>query len=133
MPELARLYLDPAKTSYVHLMDGGIADNLAMQFMIETAIAYGDDAERIRAAGLDRARRILLISADGESSRDSSWPQQRTIGGLGPIFTAVSGTQIDSYNFETLILANTELAHLVAIPEDVALHAGTGDRRPSLR
>jgi NTE family protein len=113
LAELARLYLDPAKTSYVHLMDGGIADNLAMRFMIETAIAYGDDAERIRAAGLDRARRILLISADGESSRDASWPQQRTISGLGPIFSAVSGTQIDSYNFETLILANTELARLV--------------------
>ena len=27
-------------------MDGGIADNLAMRFMIETALAYGDDAER---------------------------------------------------------------------------------------
>jgi NTE family protein len=114
LAELARLYLNPAKTSYVHLMDGGIADNLAMRFMIETAIAYGDSVDRIREAGFDRARRILLISADGESSRDSSWPQQRTVSGLGQIFSAVSGTQIDSYNFETLILANSELARLVA-------------------
>lgn len=114
LAELARLYLDPAKTSYVHLMDGGIADNLAMRFMIETAIAYGDNVDRIREAGFDRARRILLISADGESSRDSSWPQQRTVSGLGQIFSAVSGAQIDSYNFETLILANSEITRLVA-------------------
>jgi NTE family protein len=114
LAELARLYLDPEKTSYIHLMDGGIADNLAMRFMIETAIAYGDNVDRIRVAGFDRVRRILLISADGESSRDSSWPQQRTVSGLGQIFSAVSGTQIDSYNFETLILANSELARLVA-------------------
>jgi len=114
LAELAHLYLDPAKTSYVHLMDGGIADNLAMRFMIETGIAYGDNVDRIREAGFNHARRILLISADGESSRDSSWPQQRNVSGLGQIFSAVSGTQIDSYNFETLILANSELTHLVA-------------------
>jgi NTE family protein len=119
LAELARLYLDPEKTSYVHLMDGGIADNLAMRFMIETAIAYGDNVDRIREAGFNHARRILLISADGESSRDSSWPQQRTVSGLGQIFSAVSGTQIDSYNFETLILANSELRRLVAFLKKV--------------
>ena len=109
LAELARLYLDPKKTSYVHLMDGGIADNLAMRFMIETALAYGNNLERIREVGGTHIRRIILISADGESSRDSSWPQERTVTGLGQIFSAVSGAQIDSYNFETLILANSEL------------------------
>ena len=33
--------------------------------------------------------------------------------GLSQIFGAVSGTQIDAYNFETLILTNTELRQLV--------------------
>jgi NTE family protein len=115
LANLARLYLDPAKTRYVHLMDGGIADNLAMRFMIETALAYGDNLERIRAVGGAHVRRIILISADGESSRDSSWPQERTVSGLGQIFSAVSGAQIDSYNFETLILANSELERAGAL------------------
>jgi NTE family protein len=115
LAEMARLYLDPAKTRYVHLMDGGIADNLAMRFMIETALAYGDNVDRIRAVGGGHIRRIILISADGESSRDSSWPQERTVSGLGQIFSAVSGAQIDSYNFETLILANSELERAVAL------------------
>ena len=115
LAELARLYLDPKKTSYVHLMDGGIADNLAMRFMIETALAYGDNLDRIREVGGTRIRRILLISADGESSRDSSWPQERTVSGLGQIVSAVSGAQIDSYNFETMILANSELERAGAL------------------
>ena len=119
LAEQARLYLDPAKTKYVHLMDGGIADNLAMRFMIEEALAYGHDPGGIRAAGFDHVRRILLISADGESSRDPSWPQQRTVSGLGQIFGAVSGTQIDAYNFETLILANTEVARAVTVLKEL--------------
>lgn len=114
LAEFARLYLDPQKTEYVHLMDGGIADNMAMRQMINTVFAFGENAAAFRRVGADRARRIVLISADGQASRDSSWPHQRIVTGLGQIFNAVSGTQIDSYNFETLLLADQEVRRTVA-------------------
>jgi NTE family protein len=34
------------------------------------------------------------------------------VGGLGRIFSAVSGTQIDTYNFETLVLAEERVRTL---------------------
>src|SRR5262249_47443937 len=95
LAELARLYLNPRKTRYVHLMDGGIADNLAMRFTIGKALAYGENAERLHSLRLDRVRRILLISADGQASRDTSWPQMRNISSLRQILSSVSGAQID--------------------------------------
>jgi NTE family protein len=113
LAQLAQLYLDPQKTKYLHLMDGGISDNLALRHMINNVLIYADDDEIIRHLGFDRVRRILLISADGQASRDSSWPQQREVTSLGQIFSAVSGSQIDSYNFETLILVESELKRLV--------------------
>jgi NTE family protein len=113
LAEFARLYLDPRKTEYVHLMDGGISDNLAMRQMINTIFAYGENAAAVRRAGYDRVRRIMIISADGQASRDSSWPHQRIVTSLGQILNAVSGTQIDSYNFETLLLADQELRRTV--------------------
>jgi NTE family protein len=113
LAEFAQLYLDPVQTQYVHLMDGGISDNLAMRQMVNNVLIYADDAELIRRLGFDRVRRIVLISADGQASRDSTWPQQRTVTSLGQIFSAVSGTQIDSYNFETLLLVKEQLERLV--------------------
>jgi NTE family protein len=113
--ELARLYGNVDKTRYVHLMDGGISDNLAMRFTIEKALAYGDNADRLRQLGLDRVRRVLLISADGEAPRDSNWPRERKITGFGQIMDSVSGSQIDSYNFETLVLADDYLQHFVSV------------------
>ena len=113
LAEFARLYLDPAQTKYVHLMDGGISDNLALRQMINNVLIYADDFDFIRQIGFDRVRRIVLISADGQASRDSSWPQQRTVTSLGQILSAVSGTQIDSYNFETLLLVEQQLDRLV--------------------
>jgi hypothetical protein len=44
---------------------------------------------------------------------DESWTQQRTVTGIAQIFSAVSGTQIDRYNFETLVLARDVLADWV--------------------
>lgn len=105
----ARLYLDPERTQYVHLMDGGIADNMAMRTMINAVIAFADRSAEVRATGQQRIRRVLLISVDGQGSADTSWPLSRTVTSLGQIFQAVSGTQIDSYNFETLTLVQEKL------------------------
>lgn len=112
LARLARQYLDPERTRYVHLMDGGIADNLAMRQLINGVIAYATRGDEVVATGQQATRRVLVISVDGQGSADTSWPQSRTVTSLGQIFEAVSGTQIDSYNFETLTLMQEKLQDL---------------------
>lgn len=111
LAHIARLYLDPSKTSYVHLMDGGISDNLAMRGMINAVLSYSTDFAAYQP--LIHIRRILAISVDGQSAANSSWPKQRSISSLGQIFEAVSGAQIDAYNFETLLLAKNTVSTFV--------------------
>ncbi len=112
LAHIARLYLDPGRTSYVHLMDGGISDNLAMRGMINAVLSYSADFAAYQANVL-HIRRILAISVDGQAAANSSWPKQRSISSLGQIFEAVSGAQIDAYNFETLLLAKNIVATFV--------------------
>jgi NTE family protein len=107
--EAARLYLDADATRYVHLMDGGIADNLAMRSMINTMLVVTSDAAAEATIDLTHIRRIVLISADGQAANDTSTAKRRHLSGLGQIFSAVSGTQIDAYNFETMVLARDQL------------------------
>ncbi len=105
-------YLDPERTRYVHLMDGGIADNLALRAAINGVIALDENSDAFRRVAMT-TRRVLVLSVDGQSAADPALPKQRVVTGLGQIFGAVSGTQIDAYNFETLILANNEVIRLV--------------------
>ena len=105
----ARLYLDGENTRYVHLMDGGISDNLAMRSMISAMMVITGESEAQERFDFSHIRRILMISADGQAANDASTARQQHLSGLGQIFSAVSGTQIDTYNFETLVLANNEL------------------------
>ena len=108
----ANRYLDPERTKYIHLMDGGIADNLALRALTNGAIALDDTSEAFRRIAL-KARRVLILSVDGQSATDPTLSKRRVVTGLGQIFGAVSGTQIDAYNFETLILADEALNGMI--------------------
>ena len=108
----ANRYLDPERTKFVHLLDGGISDNIALRGVANGAIALDENNETFRRVAL-KTRRILVLSVDGQSATDPAISKQRVVTGLSQIFGAVSGTQIDAYNFETLLLTASELLQLV--------------------
>jgi NTE family protein len=105
-------YLDNDRTRYVHLVDGGVSDNLALR-------ASGASMQTIAqapftATRLNRIRRVLVLSIDGQGAQDTSIAQQRVVGGIFAIFRLVSGTQIDRFNFETLAVVDKQLQEFVA-------------------
>src|SRR5215813_5476325 len=105
-------YLDPERTQYVHLLDGGISDNLALRGVANGGIALDDTTDTFRRIAL-KTRRVLVLSVDGQSAADPAISKQRVVTGLSQIFGAVSGTQIDAYSFETMILTASELRQLI--------------------
>ncbi len=67
--ELARVeatYADPSQTEWVHLLDGGIADNLALRGLLSLFISLQSNAELFNRTALG-TRRVLVISIDGEA------------------------------------------------------------------
>lgn len=111
--QIANRYLDPDRTKYVHLMDGGIADNLALRALLNAFIGLDQDNEAVHRLALT-TRRVLIISVDGEAAADPTLGRQRIVTGLSQVFSAVSGSQIDAYNFETLVLAQDQVQAMVA-------------------
>jgi NTE family protein len=100
-----RRYLDP-RIEYVHLMDGGIADNLALRGLLNALVLFNQIPRLPPGNEYLGIRRVLVVSVDGEGGNDLTWAKQSDISGPAPILAAVSGTQIDRYNGETLLLAN---------------------------
>ena len=112
--ELARVqdsYADPHETEWVHLLDGGIVDNLAMRGLLNFFLELQSNAALFHHIALG-TRRVLVISIDGEAEAPHALGHQRAVGGLFSELSAASGTQIDAYNFETLALARQHVQHL---------------------
>ena len=104
---IADRYLDPKKTKYVHLVDGGVADNLAMR--AAASMQQAATQETINQRGFTRIRRILIISVDGQGSQDTGLARQRIVIGFLQVLLQASGAQIDRYNFETMIAVTEQL------------------------
>ena len=106
--EAARQYLDANRTRFVHLFDGGISDNLAMRGMIYMLKILTETPDAEKRFDFRNVRRIVLISADGQKANDAT-TLEKNLSSIGMILDAVTGTQIDSYNFETMVLARNTL------------------------
>jgi NTE family protein len=105
-------YADARQTPWIHLMDGGISDNLALRVLLNNMLLLDINTDRF-AAGLLPVRRILILSVDGQSAPNPNWPHQRVVSGLGQIISAVTTAQIGAYNIETLMAVETAVDDLV--------------------
>src|SRR5271155_2314883 len=105
-------YSDGQQVKWIHLMDGGISDNLALRVLLNDMLLLNTRMDRF-ATQLLPISRILVISVDGQSATNPNWPRQRIVSGLGQIISAVTSTQIGAYNVETLVALESTLDDLV--------------------
>ncbi len=121
-------YIDNERTRYVHLVDGGVSDNLALRAAGASMQTISQSPDNFTATRLNRVRRVLVLSIDGQGAQDTSVAQQRVVGGIFAIFRLVSGTQIDRFNFETLAVVDQQLQQFVkAISQSRCSEATTID------
>src|SRR5271169_6172304 len=116
-------YSNGQRGEWIHLMDGGISDNLALRVLLNDMLLLDTRMDRF-ATGLLPVRRILVISVDGQSAPNPNWPQQRIVSGLGQIISAVTSAQIGAYNIETLIAVESTLNDLVDKLRAMRCHQG---------
>jgi NTE family protein len=106
---IMRGYLDAEKRRYIHLVDGGISDNLGVRAFLDTAITAGGAWNALRWIGLERPRQIVFIVVNAEVSPDQGIDLLASTPSVRAILSSVSGVQIHRYNFETLTLLQASM------------------------
>jgi len=97
-----RHYVQHDETRFVHLVDGGLVDNLGLRSLYDKATVAGGIVPLLELTGYTRFRRILHVVVNAqqelsaESAKDESVP--------GPIRTVMGATRLtlDRYSFETV-------------------------------
>ena len=102
--QVARQYLDAEAKRYIHLIDGGISDNLGLRVPIERVAVFGSMERYQEALGLDPPRHLVVIAVNAETTADPKIDLTYGAPSLAMSMNLVSGAQIRHYNFETLQL-----------------------------
>jgi NTE family protein len=95
---------------YLHLLDGGLADNQGVGSLTEVLTSAHSQAQILNGLNLGKAKRIVVIAVNARSDVDSGLGKQDAVPGLLSVVNTVIGTPIDA----TTAYANASLQDLVA-------------------
>ena len=100
----AQPYFDSVHHPYIHLVDGGVADNVGMRGVLD-ALQF---LEALHSAGLptplDNVRRIVVFVVNSLSSPPTNWDESATPPGTVDILLKATGVPIDHYSYEAVEL-----------------------------
>jgi NTE family protein len=87
---------------YIHLVDGGVADNIGMRSVLETFEALGASTAFRGEVGFGVIRRIVIIVVNSRSAPMTDWDRNESPPGTIAQLLQAAGVPIDRYSFETV-------------------------------
>ena len=97
-------YIDSVHRPYIHLVDGGVSDNVGMRGVLD-ALEF---LEALHDAGLptplDHVRRIIVFVVNSLSSPPTNWDESESPPGTVDILLKATGVPIDHYSYEAVEL-----------------------------
>jgi NTE family protein len=107
---IAHTYLDATRRPYIHLLDGGISDNIGLRVPLQNVSLTGGPVARFEALDIRELRHVAVIVVNAEVNREATFSLTAATPGLRAIFGSISNTQIYSFNFDTIELMRESLA-----------------------
>ena len=98
--ELA-LYQNSKSRPYIHLLDGGLTDNLGLRGLLEAAEIYPSHT-LYRQLANQNVRKIIVISVNAQNQPDSIIDQSAKVPGLYDVLSAIINVPIDQNSQESL-------------------------------
>jgi len=97
-------YTDSVHRPYIHLVDGGVSDNVGMRGVLDAL----EILEALEEAGvstrLSNAKRIVVFIVNSLSSPPTNWDESEASPGTVDILLKAAGTPIDAFSYEAVEL-----------------------------
>jgi NTE family protein len=97
-------FFDSQKKPYIHLVDGGVADNLGVRAILDRVLLRGGIWDTIKGTPMENVHKFALIVVNAETQPDTKWDRSENIPALGAMMSAYSSIAIERYNEETIAL-----------------------------
>ena len=95
---------DGADRPFLHLVDGGVSDNLGMRGVLDSLEVFEALQEAGQPSPLDGTKRIVVFIVNSLSTPPTDWDKSERPPGSVQILLKSSGVPIDRYSFEAVEL-----------------------------
>jgi NTE family protein len=97
-------FQDSAKSPYIHLVDGGVSDNIGVRGVLDQLEGFFISNEFQEEKGFGIINRIIVLVVNARSSHDRDWEQKEASPGSIKQLSQSTGVPIERYSFETVEL-----------------------------
>lgn len=95
-------YLDVEKRPYIHLLDGGLSDNMALRGILEGAAVVGGLQQIIKNAGIKTIHKLVFLAVNAETSPEVKEYRSDHIPSESRWILALSSDCVESVNFDSI-------------------------------
>jgi len=97
-------FRDSTRRPFLHLVDGGVSDNVGMRGVLDTLEISEALNEAGRPSPLDGKRRVIVFIVNSVSSPPTDWDLSESPPGSVQVLLKATGTPIDAFSFEAVEL-----------------------------
>lgn len=97
----AGAYLDSEKRPFIHLVDGGLSDNLAVRWIIDNIALSGGMAKPIERNGFREVDKLVIISVNAEQAPNIALDRSDKVPSISEVIEAVSSASLARRSRET--------------------------------
>jgi len=97
-------FLDSKKKPYIHLVDGGVADNLGLRAALERVTLMGDPWTTLKYAKRENVHKVVFVVVNAETETNDKWDRYEKVPPFGAMLESYSSIAIERYNRETVAL-----------------------------
>jgi len=95
-------FQDGKDRPYLHLVDGGVSDNIGVRGIMEALEELGASAKFRGEVGFGVVRRIVALVVNSHASPSTDWDREESPPGIIGELLQSTGVPIDRYSFETV-------------------------------
>jgi NTE family protein len=104
-----RSYLDAASRPYIHLLDGGIADNIGLRDPLYSVTSTDSPWSVLRLVNMNKVRKIVFIVVNAKTEPDTDLDKKESAPNLDKVLMTVANVPMDNYSFDTIELMKQSL------------------------
>ena len=97
-------FLDSKTKPYIHLVDGGVADNLGLRAVLERVTLMGDVWTTLKVAKMENVHKIVFVVVNAETEVNDRWDRFEKVPPFAAMLESFSSIGIERYNMDTLAL-----------------------------
>lgn len=118
-----RAYRDADAHPYIHLLDGGLSDNLGLRTTLDAVLMTQGAWNFSQTVGISNIRKVVFIVVNASTESDHGYARAPTVPGLATVLGVTKDIPLDRYSLETKELLRASFAQWAA---DVQRNRGDG-------